>query len=283
MARAFSIKMFIPDGDPEGLRIITKSHWTGEGVVFNRSIFNEVKKRDEFSRPGVYVLIGEEEESTMPKIYIGEAECVIDRLSQHYSRKEFWNWCIFFSSSADGSLNKAHVKYIEAKLIEKVIKTKLCTLDNEVNPKTPVLSEAEIADAEGFLEDMLDIYPLVGLDIFKQAEKPRNKNKLFYINAKGVKATGYEASNGFVVCEGSEVYGQVAKSADSFVKATQDELLAKSVLVKQDDKYIFTQDYKLNSPSRSACVVLGRNSNGRIEWKDKNGRTLKEIQERCNE
>jgi len=98
--------MFIPDGDPNGLRIICKSHWTGKGVVFNRSIYSEVKKRPEFQNPGVYILIGESEDSTMPDVYIGEAENIADRMQHHNVKKDFWNWCIFFTSSTDGGLNK---------------------------------------------------------------------------------------------------------------------------------------------------------------------------------
>jgi Domain of unknown function (DUF4357) len=33
-----------------------------------------------------------------------------------------------------------------------------------------------------------------------------------------------------------------------------------------------------SSPSAAATVVLGRSANGRIEWKDAQGRTLKELQ-----
>jgi len=44
--------------------------------------------------------------------------------------------------------------------------------------------------------------------------------------------------------------------------------------------YRFTQDYAFSSPSTAAAVVLGRSANGRIEWKDGLGRTLKELQEK---
>ncbi len=37
--------------------------------------------------------------------------------------------------------------------------------------------------------------------------------------------------------------------------------------------------YPFSSPSTAACVVLGRNANGRMEWKDAQGRALKVLQE----
>lgn len=44
--------MFLPDGTPDGLRILEKSNWTGCGVYFPRSVFPAVKTRDEFGRTG---------------------------------------------------------------------------------------------------------------------------------------------------------------------------------------------------------------------------------------
>ena len=43
--------------------------------------------------------------------------------------------------------------------------------------------------------------------------------------------------------------------------------------------YRLAQDYTFNSPSTAAGVLLGRSANGRIEWKDAKGRSLKESQE----
>ena len=43
--------------------------------------------------------------------------------------------------------------------------------------------------------------------------------------------------------------------------------------------YRMVQDYVFGSPSTAAGVLLGRSSNGRTEWKDGNGRSLKSIQE----
>ena len=49
--------------------------------------------------------------------------------------------------------------------------------------------------------------------------------------------------------------------------------------LNQTEVYRFTQDYAFSSPSTAAAVVLGRSANGRIEWKDAHGRTLKWLQE----
>ena len=41
-------------------------------------------------------------------------------------------------------------------------------VENGNAPQLPALSEAETADTEGFLDDMLLIYPVVGVDAFER-------------------------------------------------------------------------------------------------------------------
>ena len=94
IARPFSIKIFLPAGDPDGLRLIERSLWTGVGVVFNRSDYKTVASRPEFLRTGVYVLIGPSEDSSLPTIYVGEGDPVKPRLDSHHSNKDFWTWAI---------------------------------------------------------------------------------------------------------------------------------------------------------------------------------------------
>ena len=65
-----------------------------------------------------------------------------------------------------------------------------------------------------------------------------------------------------------------AGGADLFV-----DLLAQGVMVAAGTFYRFTRDFDLSSPSTAAGVLLGRTANGRIEWKDAAGKTLREIQE----
>lgn len=37
MTRGFTIKIFVPDGSADGLRIVEKSNWSGRGIVCPRS------------------------------------------------------------------------------------------------------------------------------------------------------------------------------------------------------------------------------------------------------
>lgn len=159
--KPYSIKIFLPGGDSDGLRTIEKSGWSGCGIVVPRSLFPEAKKRKELSRAGVYVLVGPAEESGLPRVYIGEGDPIRPRVEQHASKKDFWTTSIAFTSK-DENLNKAHVQYLEARLIALAAQAKRCVLDNGNVPQIPSLSESDTADAAGFLAEMLLCFPVLG-------------------------------------------------------------------------------------------------------------------------
>ncbi|MDQ1282616.1 MAG: hypothetical protein QG666_405 [Euryarchaeota archaeon] len=144
----------------------------------------------------------------------------------------------------------------------------------------PALSEAETADAESFLADVLSIFPLVGLTVFEKTVVAKSSSKHeFKIEAKGITARGHETPEGFIVLQGSmAVCGEVA-SIHRYLSELRKELQSKDVLIFRGDHLEFAQDYLFNSPSTAAGVVQGRSANGRIDWKDNSGKTLKDFQE----
>lgn len=144
--RPTSIRIFLADGTPEGLRIVEKSNWTGRAVVANRSQLERALARSEMAQPGVYVLTGQTEDGAA-KLYVGEADALGDRIKQHVSGKEFWTRVVAFTSTNEG-LNKANVRYLEASLLALAKTANQWALDNGTFPAPPPLSEADRADAE---------------------------------------------------------------------------------------------------------------------------------------
>jgi len=276
--RPFTIKIFVPEGDPDGLRIVGRSNWTGTGVVFNRTNYKQAAARPEFSQTGVYILVGTSEESALPTIYVGEGDPVSERLKSHYANKDFWDWAVFFVTG-DGSLNKAHVKYLESRLLELAGAAKQCHLDNAKGSSRPNLSEADQADVESFLLDMLSIFPLLGLGIFEKTETKKQPRDLLYIEAKGVQGRGYEDAKGFVVLKGSHSAQNETNSLHPHMSNLRKDLIDQGVLVLDGDHYVFTQDRTFQSPSAAAGVVIGGSTNGRFMWRRKDGTTLKQIQQ----
>lgn len=279
MNKPYSIRIFLPGGDPDGLRIIEKSGWSGAGLVIPRSLFGEGKQRKELARTGVYVLVGPPEESGMPRVYIGEGDPIKPRLEQHAAKKDFWTSCISFTSK-DENLNKAHVQYLEVRLVELAAKVKRCLMDNGNVPTLPSMSEADAADAEGFLAEMLLCFPVLGLGVFSAPPVlVKTPGKTFHLSAKGVKAQGMVTAEGFLVRTGSGAAKKEVPSCHAYLKQLRAALITNGTLKASGDAYIFAQDYVFASPSTAAGVVLGRSANGRVEWVTKDGRTLKNIQE----
>ena len=278
MSKPYSIKVFLPGGDPDGLRIIEKSNWSGVGLVIPRSLFGEGKQRKELGRTGVYVLVGPPEESGLPRVYVGEGDPIRPRLEQHAAKKDFWTSCIAFTSK-DENLNKAHVQYLEARLVTLAAEAKRCVLDNGNAPALPSLSEADAADAEGFLAEALLCFPLLGLGVFSAPTAAQAPGRALGLSSKGVTAEGRETAEGFVVRAGSGAVKSEVPSCPSFVKELRAALIKNGVLGPSGEGHAFTQDYAFASPSAAAAVVLGRSSNGRVDWKTKDGKTLKELQE----
>ena len=167
MPDPFTIRIFVPDGDPEGVRLIDRMNWTGLGLVFPRIKWPEIKPRPEFDRTGVYILVGYvAEEDDLPSIYIGQSDIVRNRIDSHYQDKDFWDRGMVFVSTS-GGLNRAHATWLEYALVNRAIQTKRCRLDNGNVPQEPALTEAEKADTRGFLKEIIQILPLAGLHAFQ--------------------------------------------------------------------------------------------------------------------
>ena len=284
MSTPFSLRIFVADGDPDGLRIVEKSNWIGKALVFPRALLPQVKARPELAQTGVYLLLGPRPDGEGDMLYVGEGDPIRPRLERHYAEKDFWTRAIGFTTTTAGQLNKAHVQFLESRLIALARAAKRMPLDNANQPTEPSLSEADRADMEVFLGHMLGMLPVLGVHAFEQAPKaPAAKAApVLTCKGKGVQATGYEASQGFVVRAGSQAVADTVPSMALHVRGMYDlrqELVGNGVLGLQGGLYQFTQDYSFSSPSTAAAVVLGRSANGRIEWKAADGRTLKELQE----
>lgn len=275
----FSIRVYIPSGDPDGMKIVEKSNWTGMGLIFPRTLLAEVRRRPELDRAGVYILWGPGGFADIPHAYVGEGDPVLPRLEEHARKKDFWTNGIVFTSK-DRNINKAHVQHIEARLISLASKAKRCEMDNANSPQVPNLSEADYADVEAFLRDMLLCLPLFGINFFEPPSGERPGVPELYLRRKNIEARGVETSQGFVVSAGSTIAGKVVPSTLSRTVALREELIKMGVLELTDGGYKFTQDYPFSSPSAASDVVLGRSSNGLVEWKDATGTTLKELREK---
>lgn len=277
MNQSLSIKIFLVKGSALSLRTAEISNWSGKAVACSRQEIGELAKREEAGRPGVYFLIGNDVKLDEPCAYVGEAEEVAKRLKQHLS-KEFWTQVVAFVSK-DENLTKAHIKYLEGKLIEIGLRAGKGVMQNNQSSGAK-LPEADQAEMDIFLEKILILLPVMGTSLFSvpNVAKVAASDRLV-CKIKGLVAYGNRTENGFIVYQGSEAVLEPRKSAIRS-RVRRDQLIVNGIMVRQDDRYVFARDYEYTSPSLAAASVCGGAANGLTAWRDKHGVKLKELDNR---
>jgi hypothetical protein len=273
-----TVKIFLAEGNPTGLRVLELFNWNGRGVIIPRDRVEVSLGRDDLSTQGVYLLIGESEDGG-GMIYIGESENLKDRVRSHNKTKDFWDTAICFFSK-DGNLNKAHVKYLEELLIAESVEAGRMQIENGNQPSRTRLSESDEAEILIFAENIKLILSTVGYTFLKKPAEYESKAKeLFVCKGPGAEARGFYSSEGVVVLEGSIARKDISESAKERHLKLRPALLADGSLKDHNESsYVFTKDVVFSSPSNAAQNVLARNANGWTEWKrESDGKTLDEV------
>lgn len=289
MSYGKTIRIYLADGSPTGIRHAELVNWTGQAIVCPRSRIGELGKWAESQRPGVYFLFGADDSGSLPRVYIGEAENVLVRLQNHLSNKDFWGQVAFFTSK-DENLTKSHVKYLEARLVQIAGSNGRCKLENGNAPALPSLPRSDRDAMEEFLEPLrvllgslgfLTLQPLPTASQPKapEAEPPVTGTTLFFKLAKrGVDARGAVTDEGFVVYAGSVGDAKIRDSLSPGWRALRDELIT-SGTVKVEGKAIrFEKNGLFKSPSAAAAVLCSGVANGREMWKNEAGQTINQLE-----
>ncbi len=280
-----TIKLFLIDGDTNGRLTCELSNWTGKAYKLPRNLIKICTDRPEIQTTGVYMLLNKSADlSEKGQLYIGEAENIFNRLSQHVKEKDFWNEAIVFISK-DDNLNKAHIKYLENRLHDIASSANRYELVNNQKPTQSSISESDKAEMEEFLSNILTLVSTLGYNAFEQIRQvdtklqTYNEVDLFYISAtRGANGIGKTTSEGFVVFENSQVADPITNSYPKTMQKLRDTLISEGVILKENDKLIVKHDYLFSSSSSAAMIIMGRSANGLLEWKMKSGKTLQEYE-----
>lgn len=275
-----TIKIFLVHGDPKRLRTAELSNWTGKAVAGPRSEFDSVLARGESQKSGVYFLTGIDPESGRGTVYIGEAESVRDRIRGHLD-KDFWNHVAFFTSK-DENLTKGHIRYLEGRLIEQAKQAGRADVKNSQGSGSP-LPESDREDMEIFLGKIHQLLPVLGVEVLVPTTvlaTASTERETLTCAIKGLKATGRLTPNGMVVFSGSQAVLNDRPSSQKYpwpVNMRQ-KLIDEGGLVVNSHYLQFAKDVEFSSPSAAAAVIHGGHANGLTAWKNKSGKTLKELE-----
>ena len=274
-----TIQMLIFDGDPNGMIMCELSNWNGRVYKIARSELSKFKERSDAQNTGVYFLFGKNIDGE-ETVYIGEAEKIYSRLKRHIKDEIYWGDCIAVVSK-DNLLNKAHVKYLENIFYNLAVKASRATVINSTIPTCSSIAEFDLAMLEEFIESTKMLVNSLGYKVFdgvdESIKSQQDSLRYFYIDAaRGATGKGLIVSDGFAVLKDSKIADPVSASMSASLVKLRDKLIAAGII---DSSYCFVKDYIFTSPSLAASIVMGRNANGRTEWKTKEHNTLKHIEE----
>lgn len=280
-----TIQVFLPEGEPRGIRIASLANRGTQAIAFPRSKFADACKRKELPSVGVYFLFGARDGADQMSVYIGEAECCSDRLGNHNSdpAKDFWQTGVVVVSALQ-TFTKAHVKMLEWASIRRAKEAGRYAVENGNAGGQPHLPEATAAEVNEVLEDLEVLLGSLGFPVFDPlaARPPGRSGASDQLHVFSLKRTGYTAraiynEDGLVVLKGSEARLETVRSSKETLEPDRERLVAQGVLEKRSDKYVFLRDHVFTAPSTAAEMITGGSINGWDHWIDDQGRTLHQV------
>lgn len=283
MAYPQTIQIFLPDGNPRGIKTAEITNRTIKAILFPRNQFEAILQRPELANVGFYFLFGVADNGH-EMAYIGEAEDCAERLKQHQRNKDFWNYAVVIISQTH-AFTKTHVKYLEYVAIKKASETGRYDLDNSAIPNRPHITESMEADAEDCFEIAKVLLSTLGFPLFDSVAREvvaSTPVDVYKLKGNGVEAEGSLVDDGFVVFKDSKVKATTVPSCHDYLINMRNELIQSGILILDGEAYRFTEDYVFSSPSTAGGVILGRSTNGWTKWRTVNGKTLDEMKRQVN-
>ena len=274
--RPKTIQIFLPGGDPRGIRIAELTTRIVQAIEIPRSLLAEFIKMEESGQVGVYFLFGDEGDGSQPRVYIGQTGELKTRLTQHNQKKEFWQRAVVLISRTN-SMTQTHALFLEWFSLQEAQRIGRYGIENGNAGSCPHTPAPLEADCQEIFETGGTLLSVLGYPLFEElvaAKVVKGKKELFYCKGVGAEGQGVYTADGFVVLKGSVARrGNTASLADARVKF-REQLEQEGVLQDVDGKLHFVKDRAFKSPSTAAMAVLGRECNGWAEWKDADGVTL---------
>ncbi len=291
MVQGRTVRLFLVEGTPSGIITAEIMNWTGQVLYSPRSRIAEALKRDETARTGIYLLIGDDPDNpTISKVYIGESDTVRNRIRSHVGddQKEFWTHACMITST-DRNLTKAHIRYLEGRLLQIAKKACRASIANETFPEIKdLLPESDASDMEFFLDQLRVIMPVIGIDLLRTKPKPSQSISSGILELQmrkdkyGYHAEAVEQDGELTVLKDSTAPSNPPHKTNGYAPL-RNELIESGVIAISEinpDFLVFLQDFTFKSPSAAASVINGRSTNGRTEWFLKGSKqTLKQFQD----
>lgn len=297
-----TIQIYLPAGDPRGMRVAEITTRIVRVIEIPRSQLADFLKMPEAQQVGVYFLMGELSEAGLPRAYIGQSGNVGNRLVQHNQNKDFWNRALVVISLTN-SVTQTHALFLEWFAIAEATKAGRYSLENGNTGSQPYTPAPLQADCHEIHETAATLLATLGQPIFEPLvgrtpksidverllaeledtvsppdSQPRTSEpELFFCRGADMNSVGEYTSEGFVILKGSQIRREAMGSLQGTARSNRAKLIEAGVLIEQGSSLVFARDYLFGSPSTAASIVTGRSANGWMEWKASSGKTLDEL------
>ncbi len=272
-----TIQIYLPTGEPRGIRIAELTTRTVQAILVPQNRLKEARQRPELDQVAVYFLFGDSEEQAKPIVYIGQTEDVRTRLDRHSSEKDFWRTAVIIVSKTH-AFTPAHIRWLEWYCHLRATEIGRYLLDNTQQPREPFVTEPLRADCHDAFENLGILLTALGHPVYEPLHKPKPEAQWFACTGPYAKGAGTLTEEGFLVRKGALCRREIVDSALATVSSLRSKLFESNVLADFDERQLeFQEDYTFETPSGAAAVILGRSSNGWVDWKDKQGRTLHDV------
>ena len=286
--------MFLMDGEVTGKIKCTLSNWTGVIYKIPRIQLGDLKSRDEMKQSGIYFLFGRDEDKQKDVTYIGQSttrkngEGVLLRIQEHTrdTHADYFNDVIILTTQ-NNSFGPTEISYLENKFTQLAKEAGRYIVKNGNDPNPGNVTEEKESELDEIIENTLMIIGTLGYRVFvpmtKEVSQDLTDNHSTYLylkrktkkSNKVIEATCERTTEGFVVLEGSQVEIMDSPYLPASLKEMRQNLIASRVI--QDG--VLKEKQLFFSPSYPAAFLLGMQTNGRTDWKNQDGRTLKELEE----
>ena len=301
MAQSEYLSMILIDGTANGRIKCTISKWI---IAFKipRDKLEDCKVTDvdelkELKHSGIYFLLGENE------IYVGQAgtringEGILKRISEH-NKKNYWDEVIIFTASSNDFLGYTEISSLENKFFRLAVDTGRYKVINRKEPLPGNPNAEQKISIEKFAEYVQMVMLIWGYKVFEPIKKnppveeieipsvpknqqpKKNENSIFYLKRNGNDkyATCKRTSDKYIVLAGSKIDPQLTEKDVSKNVIDKRNYIKENLQLTKD--YILLIDIDFDSPTAAAEFVTGVSTNGKLDWKNENGITLKEIKEK---
>lgn len=284
-ARPQTIQIYLPSGDPRGIRIAALTTRIVQVLEVPRALLSDFQDMAESKQVALYFLVGDDtDEMDQPRVYIGQTGSVGKRLGEHHTdpKMDFWNRALVVISLTQ-SFTQTHSLYLEWCSIQGANVAGRYFIKNGnagSKPHTPAPLEA---DCQEIFDTLRTLIATLGQPVFEPLSKAHGTSneseaELFYCKSPSFDATGQYTSEGMVVLKGSLAKVKVAPSSEKgTLGKVRRTLLDDGALKLEGSHYAFQRDVLFKSPSGASDAVAGASTNGWDLWKSRAGKTLDEL------